>query len=91
MHLLEKLKLRSSLLFPVEAVCLVERFLEFFSSFGSSTTRSAALTYRLSAAAHGDMAAFIEQLKDKWFSYLSYDLCRTRTTKCDGSFVILIS
>ena len=32
MHLLEKLKLRSSLLFPVEAVCLVERFLEFFSS-----------------------------------------------------------
>ena len=32
MFLLEKLKLRASLLFPVAAVCLVERFLEFFSS-----------------------------------------------------------
>ena len=32
MHLLENLKLRSCLLFPVEAVCLVERFLEVFSS-----------------------------------------------------------
>ena len=85
MHLLKKLKLRSSQLSPVEAVCLVEWFLEFFLLVGLKYN---ALGYRLSAV---HMAACIEKLKDKWFSYMSYDLCRTRTTKCFGSFVILIS
>ena len=50
MHLLKKLKLRSSQLFPVEAVCLVERFLEFFLLIWHKYDT---LAYRLSAVAHG--------------------------------------
>ena len=50
MLLLENLKLRSCLLFPVEAVCLVERFLEFFLLVWHKYD---SLAYRLSAVAHG--------------------------------------